>query len=139
MKDGTPEVKLPNVEAAVISEPKVADYLLSSTHPQGRGKAAFFLGLGFRAEDWKCLEQALVGHTRDNDVMRTESFALRDAFRRGRAIAGAGRKTAYGQDRVVRGHRGSLSTSGHGLSLALSHAFGIVWIQMTWTKRGKAR
>jgi hypothetical protein len=43
-------MKLPNVEAAVISEDKITGYLLSTTHRDGRHKAAFFLGFGFTAD-----------------------------------------------------------------------------------------
>ncbi len=38
---------LPNAERAVVSERKVVDYLLSETHPDGRGKARFFSGARF--------------------------------------------------------------------------------------------
>lgn len=36
-------MKLPNVEAVVVSEDKITGYLLSPTHRDGRHKAAFFL------------------------------------------------------------------------------------------------
>jgi hypothetical protein len=54
-------VKLPNPEGAVVDVEKVRDYLLSSTHPVGRLKAAFFVGLGYRAEDWAHLHEDLLG------------------------------------------------------------------------------
>ncbi len=53
-------VKLPNPEGAVVEIEKVRDYLLSSTHPIGRLKAAFFMGLGYRAEDWGRLHKDLL-------------------------------------------------------------------------------
>jgi hypothetical protein len=53
-------VKLPNPEGAVVDVEKVRDYLLSSTHPVGRLKAAFFIGLGYRAEDWAGLHKDLL-------------------------------------------------------------------------------
>ncbi len=49
-------MKLPNHEDAVIPAEKLKDYLLSSSHPIGRFKAAFFKRLGYRAEDWRRLE-----------------------------------------------------------------------------------
>ena len=53
-------MKLPNPEGAVVDVEKVRDYLLSSTHPVGRLKAAFFMGLGYRAEDWGRLHKDLL-------------------------------------------------------------------------------
>ena len=45
-------MKLPGVERAVIEPAKVRDYLLSSGHPVGRFKAAFFRSLGYLESDW---------------------------------------------------------------------------------------
>lgn len=50
---------LPNVERAVIEPAKLRDYLLSTTHPVGRFKAAFFGALGYRADAWQRLEADL--------------------------------------------------------------------------------
>ncbi len=47
---------------------KIVDYLLSSDHPNGRSKAAFFLGLGFDEERWEALAAALRDHGADNEV-----------------------------------------------------------------------
>lgn len=48
-------MKLPNAEDAVVPEAKIAHYLLSPTHRDGRHKAAFFLRFGFSAEAWPVL------------------------------------------------------------------------------------
>ena len=40
---------LPNTRAAEIPIEKVRDYLLSTTHPVGRFKAAYFSSLGFNS------------------------------------------------------------------------------------------
>ena len=40
-------MKLPHAEKAVIDIAKLRDYLLSSSHPVGRFKAAFFQSLGY--------------------------------------------------------------------------------------------
>jgi hypothetical protein len=48
-----------NARAAIISTDKVRDYLLSSTHPIGRYKSAFFRSLGYAQEDWHVLERDL--------------------------------------------------------------------------------
>jgi hypothetical protein len=50
---------IPNVERAIVDRRKVADYLLARSHPVGRGKARFFEGLGFSADDPDALETAL--------------------------------------------------------------------------------
>jgi hypothetical protein len=50
---------IPNAERAVIDRRKVTDYLLARSHPVGRGKARFFEGLGFSADDPDALETAL--------------------------------------------------------------------------------
>lgn len=45
--------------AAIIPARKLQDYLLSSTHPIGRYKAAFFIALGYSSEAWDTLERDL--------------------------------------------------------------------------------
>jgi hypothetical protein len=52
-------VKLPNAHLAIVSLPKLSEYLLNSSHPDNGGKAAFFLSLGFRADDPEVLAFAL--------------------------------------------------------------------------------
>lgn len=52
-------VTIPNAGAALIERAKVADYLLSSTHPVGRFKAVVFRSLGFDAASWSDLRDAL--------------------------------------------------------------------------------
>lgn len=60
--------RVPGVEAAVVDEHKITDYLLSIKHPTGRFKAQFFMSFGFRPEAWEVLRDALLSHIRDNDV-----------------------------------------------------------------------
>src|SRR5215510_527274 len=45
-------MKIPNADAAFVAEEKIRDYLLNAAHPDNGGKAAFFMALGFGAEDW---------------------------------------------------------------------------------------
>ena len=47
-------MQLPNAEQAVVDEVKIRTYLLSSEHPVGRFKAAFFRGLGFESGGLAC-------------------------------------------------------------------------------------
>lgn len=51
-------MKLPNVQFAVVEEGKVVDYILNPAHPDNGGKALFFLGLGFRRDEWRPLTAA---------------------------------------------------------------------------------
>ena len=55
---------MPNADTAWITREKITEYLLSSTHPEGRSKAEFFHRLGFRIERWQVLEAALLDHGR---------------------------------------------------------------------------
>ena len=50
---------LPNARETLVDRTKIVDYLLSPTHPQGRGKTRFFYSLGFRPERWRELAEAL--------------------------------------------------------------------------------
>ena len=52
-------MKLPNPESALVPREKVFDYLLNPAHPEGAGKAQFFVRMGFRREDWQILASAL--------------------------------------------------------------------------------
>ena len=52
-------MKLPAAERAVISPPKIRDYLLSTSHPVGRFKAPFFTSLGYTNTNWRRLEEDL--------------------------------------------------------------------------------
>lgn len=50
---------LPNREHARVDRAKITDYLLSTSHPDGYGKAVFFMRLGFRLAEWEVLAGAL--------------------------------------------------------------------------------
>ncbi|WP_156630179.1 DUF6883 domain-containing protein [Methylobacterium sp. Leaf112] len=58
---------------AVVSEAKVRDYLLATSHPDGRGKATFFLARGFTPQDWHEMADALRAQGSENPVERYES------------------------------------------------------------------
>ncbi len=66
-------MKVPNVEVAVVSEGKITGYLLSTTHRDGRHKAAFFLGFGFTANAWQTLAAALLKHAAEHGVAKVEN------------------------------------------------------------------
>ena len=60
--------KLPAYEQSVVPARKVIDYLLSSTHPEGKTKAAFFRRFGFTTAQWEVFANALRQHAAQNDV-----------------------------------------------------------------------
>ena len=64
-------MKLPEIETALVEAEKVRDYLLNPAHPDGWGKARFFLGVGFRREEWTVLAEALRRMARDYPVVRS--------------------------------------------------------------------
>jgi len=66
-------MKLPNQHLAQVPREKVADYLLSTNHRDGRHKAAFFNGFGFEAENWQLLAAALRQHVADHGVSKDEA------------------------------------------------------------------
>ena len=68
-------MKLPNHESAILPREKIRDYLLSTTHPDGRHKAAFFLRFGFNRDSWQTLGEALLRHAALHDVVKTETTA----------------------------------------------------------------
>jgi len=53
-------VNLPGWERAVVDSAKVRDYLLSTSHPVGRFKAAFFNALGYTDVNWPVLQNDLL-------------------------------------------------------------------------------
>jgi uncharacterized protein DUF6883 len=65
-------MKLPNHEHVLVPREKVIDYLLSTTHRDGRHKAVFFSGFGFTADNWQELADALIQHANDHEVAKEE-------------------------------------------------------------------
>jgi hypothetical protein len=52
-------MQLPNAALAVVEEKKITGYLLNLLHPDGAGKAAFFLALGFSISEWEIFAEDL--------------------------------------------------------------------------------
>ena len=68
-------MKLPNATLALVERQKITEYLLNREHPDNGGKADFFIGLGFSAEDWETLAEALRSLAVDAEVThRVESL-----------------------------------------------------------------
>jgi hypothetical protein len=61
-------VLLPNANRVIVPDAKVRDYLLSASHPVGRFKAVFFVGLGFSVSRWELLRDALIAIGRSGDA-----------------------------------------------------------------------
>lgn len=61
--------RLPNAHLAMVDERKIVEYLLSTSHPAGRAKAAFFGSFGFRLSAWEDLRNRLLFHGRACDVV----------------------------------------------------------------------
>jgi len=53
-------MRLPNAERGLVDREKIVDYLMNLSHPEGSGKARFFLGLGFGVDNWQALADALL-------------------------------------------------------------------------------
>ncbi len=52
-------MNLPNANLVTVDREKIVEYLLNPAHPDNGGKARFFLGLGFTAEQWQAFAEAL--------------------------------------------------------------------------------
>ena len=59
-------MELPFIDFLRVDPSKITDSLLNEV--TSRGKATFFLHLGFRAEEWETLAAALKVQARDNPV-----------------------------------------------------------------------
>lgn len=72
-------MQVPNFHKAEIPTKKVTDYLLSSTHPDGKYKAKFFEAFGFSLDHWERLENAIREHGSRHEVAKVEAspFGIR--------------------------------------------------------------
>ncbi len=71
---------LPNGDGAIVAESKIRDYLLSSSHPVGRFKAAFFAALGFSSDNWEVLRDALLAIAVSGDAVPGQQSAFGQKF-----------------------------------------------------------
>lgn len=67
---------LPDAARAVVARRKVVHYLLSETHPDGRGKARFFNAHGFSAAEWERLAAAFRDHAVGHPVVERMETAF---------------------------------------------------------------
>lgn len=61
-------MRLPNADLAVVERAKVAEYLLNLRHLYGASKARFFIGFGFRVDDWEVFAEALRKHAQRHEI-----------------------------------------------------------------------
>jgi hypothetical protein len=71
---------LPNAAQVIVPDEKVRDYLLSSAHPVGRFKAVFFVALGFSADGWELLRNALLDIGTTGTATRGQTSAFGQKF-----------------------------------------------------------
>jgi len=62
-------MRMPSAEHAVIDPFKIRNYLLSTEHPIGRQKAAFFATLGYRRANWREFAQLMRKHVATEHAM----------------------------------------------------------------------
>lgn len=66
-------MRLPDHQHVVVPERKITESLLSTTHRDGRHKAAFFGSFGFTPDRWQELATALREHAAENDVAQSDN------------------------------------------------------------------
>ena len=66
-------MRLPHLELAVVPLEKITDYLLDESHPDGRGKAAFFLHVGFSRSNPEAMIWALLNLVGQSDMTAQET------------------------------------------------------------------
>lgn len=69
----------PDAEHAIITEEKVCDYLLNTSHPVGGPKAVWFLSLGYSMENWQLLADDLrhVAMSCDDFVAKSSPYGVK--------------------------------------------------------------
>jgi len=65
-------MKVPNTEQAIVPRAKLADYLLSSSHRDGRHKARFFSQFGLSQDNWLELENLVRQHVQQHEITKEE-------------------------------------------------------------------
>jgi len=90
-------LKLPKREMAQVEPQKLTEYLLSTTHAEGKDKAAFFTRFGFSIESWEVFADALRQHADSHDLTKIAESRFGARY----VIEGTLR-TPDGRDPVVR-------------------------------------
>jgi hypothetical protein len=77
VEDTVMGMDLPYKGHAVVEREKVRDYLLSPSHPTGKGKAEFFTSMGFQREAWEVFADALRQMARNCSVTKKHDIPSR--------------------------------------------------------------
>src|SRR5207247_1677008 len=64
--------KMPDAHLARVETAKITDYLLSLSHPKGKGKANFFMNFGFTPAHAARFEASLLKHARTQPVINVK-------------------------------------------------------------------
>lgn len=73
-------MKLPNADQLSVEREKIVGYLMNSAHRYGAAKAKFFKALGFQADAWEILAEALREHGRTHEIARTRETGFGPRF-----------------------------------------------------------
>ncbi|WP_409013333.1 DUF6883 domain-containing protein [Dyadobacter sp. CY343] len=66
-------MKIPNNDQSFVADRKITEYLLSDTHEIGKHKADFFKRFGFKISDLHTFKSALMQHSIDRDIEKTNN------------------------------------------------------------------
>jgi len=69
-------MNLPAADRAFIQPEKLRDYLLSTEHPVGRFKAAFFARMGYSRQDWRRLQVDISQIARSGTAVKRQASAF---------------------------------------------------------------
>jgi hypothetical protein len=64
--------KLPNIDAVIVEDAKLTEYLLNPAHPRGAAKANFLARFGFSAERPEQAREAFLEHARQYDFSASQ-------------------------------------------------------------------
>ena len=87
-------MKLPNAQYAIVDERKLREYLLSTSHPIGRFKAAFLSSIGFTVENGELLRERLLELVKSEEPSAVESTPFGRKYLIRGTLTGVGGRTA---------------------------------------------
>src|SRR4051812_35164049 len=87
-------MRLPHAELAVVDTAKIRGYLLSTEHPVGRFKAAFFHALGYSRMSWEILERDIRRLAVSEECIRGQSSRFGEKFEVSATIVGPSGRSA---------------------------------------------
>ena len=73
-------MKLPNSDTAYVPEPKLMEYLLSPSHPEGGPKSVLFGSAGYSQANSEALEEVLLRIAHNEEVIKHFHFEFGDKY-----------------------------------------------------------